>query len=129
MLECDNGAFYTGYSTNLVRRFRQHVDGTANVRYTRSNRPLRLSQCWRLYDTVGSALKIERLIKLAGRPAKERLVREPTFLRSMAAARLDRDLDLFTFDPQTVEAASRALEPDKVRTTDDPFAASGRRDL
>ena len=124
MLECDNGAYYTGYTTNLVRRFRQHIDGTANVRYTRSHRPVRIAQCWRLHDSVGCALKVERLIKSGGRRFKERLVRDPSELGRMAASKLGGDIDVAAFDPRTVERAARALSADDVRTAADPFAAA-----
>lgn len=129
MLECENGAYYVGYTKNLARRFRQHIDGTANVRYTRSFRPLCISQCWRLFGPVGTALKIEKLIKKAGRPAKRRFVSEPSRLKAYAAKRLDLDPAVFTFDPSKVEKAARELEPDAVRTAPDPFARAARRDL
>ena len=123
MLECENGSYYTGYSTNLARRFRQHVEGTANVKYTRTYKPVRIAQCWRLYDTVGTALKVERIIKKIGRPAKERLVGEPTVIRKLVAARLGSELKIFTFDPMKVEKAARALPADEIKTAEDPLAA------
>lgn len=123
MLECENGAYYTGYSTNLVRRFRQHVEGTAGVRYTRSNRPVRIAQCWRLYEPVGSALKVERLIKDRGRTAKDRLVHDPSHLKAMAAKKLGSDVRIYPFDPRDVERASRCLAPEELRDTPDPFTS------
>jgi putative endonuclease len=123
MLECENGSYYTGYSTNLVRRFRQHVEGTANVRYTRSHRPIRIAQCWRLYEPVGCALKVERLIKTRGRTTKDKLVNEPSRLKSMAAAKLGTDVRIFAFNPCDVESASRALPLEDLRDTPDPFAS------
>jgi putative endonuclease len=129
MLECENGAFYVGYTKNLVRRFRQHLDGTANVRYTRSFTPTRLSQCWRLYGTVGHALKVEKMIKNAGRPVKERLVKEPRELRRLVENRLALDTDIFTFDPLEVETKSRELQPEQVKSAKDPFASSPAIDL
>jgi putative endonuclease len=78
MLECDNGSYYTGYTRNIARRFRQHVDGKAGVRYTRSHPPVRIAQCWRLFGSVGTALKIESLIKQKPRPVKDRLVANPS---------------------------------------------------
>jgi len=123
MLECENGAFYTGYTTNLVRRFRQHVEGTANVRYTRSNRPIRIAQCWRLYEPVGCALKVERLIKAGGRAKKNQLVRDPAQLKEVAAAKLGAEIKVFTFDPCDVETASRGLALDELRDAPDPFVS------
>jgi putative endonuclease len=123
MLECENGAYYTGYTTNLVRRFRQHVEGTANVRYTRSHRPLRIAQCWRLYEPIGCALQVERLIKARGRPAKDRLVRDPSRLNAIAATKLKTNIRVFTFDPMDVERASRDLALAELRDAPDPFTS------
>ncbi len=123
MLECENGAYYTGYSTNLTRRFRQHVDGTANVKYTRTHKPVRIAQCWRLYDAVGTALKVERAIKTMGRKAKNRLVGEPMAIKKLVAARLGTELDIYTFDPVKVEKAARSLPADDIKTAEDPMAA------
>jgi putative endonuclease len=123
MLECENGSFYTGYTTNLVRRFRQHVEGTANVRYTRSHRPTRIAQCWRLYEPVGCALKVEKMIKTGGRIKKSQLVRDPGRLKEMAVAKLGSDIKVYTFDPKDVENASRELALADLRSAPDPFAS------
>lgn len=129
ILECSNGSYYTGYTNNLARRYRQHVDGTANVKYTRSYKPVRLAQCWRLYSSVGYALKVERLIKSLGRAAKGRLVREPDDLKTRVARRLELDLEIVTFEPRAVERAAHRLSPDDIRAGVDPFASTPRRDL
>ena len=90
ILECDDGSYYTGYSTNLARRYRQHVDGTAGVKYTRTRRPIRIAQCWRLFDDVGTALRVESLLKRRGRTFKENVVREPVLLRPALRKFFDR---------------------------------------
>lgn len=120
ILECENGAYYTGYTKNLVRRFRQHVDGTAGVKYTRSNRPVRLAQCWRLTGHVGDALKVESLIKRRGRVLKERLVREPQGLYAITANTIEARLE--AFDPARVEKKARSLAAAEVAGASDPFA-------
>ena len=122
MLECENGAYYTGYTTNLTRRFRQHLDGTAGVKYTRSHRPVRIAQCWRLYDSVGCALKVEKMIKAGGRRVKNLILSDPSELKRIASARLGRELKLFAFDTIDVEKASRQLDASEVKTVPDPFA-------
>lgn len=129
MLECENGAYYTGYTKNLTRRFRQHLDGTADAKYTRSHRPVRIAQCWRLYEDVGCALKIEHMVKAATRTVKEKLVDEPTTLRRLAAANLAGEVALFTNPTQEVEQAARALTPEEIKSAADPFAESPRLDL
>ena len=41
ILECADGSYYTGWTTDPLRRERQHNRGTG-ARYTRSHRPVRL---------------------------------------------------------------------------------------
>jgi putative endonuclease len=41
ILECADGSFYTGWTNDLPRRFRQHATGHGG-RYTRSRRPVKL---------------------------------------------------------------------------------------
>ena len=30
ILECSNGSYYTGYTTDMERRYQEHLDGTAD---------------------------------------------------------------------------------------------------
>jgi putative endonuclease len=129
MLECDNGSYYTGYTTNLARRFRLHFEGKANVRYTRSHPPVRIAQCWRLFDTIGTALKVEFLIKRKSRAIKEGLVDDPSKLASLASTTLDRKLRLFTADPAAVQNKSLALSNDQMKCGHDPFAGMAPKDM
>jgi putative endonuclease len=122
MLECDNGSFYTGYTINLARRFRQHTDGTANVRYTRSHPPVRIAQCWRLYDTIGTALKLEVWIKRKSRAEKERLVATPAVLAEAAAKAFERRLRIYTVDPAQIQRRSRRMSKEQLKNGFDPFA-------
>ena len=129
MLECDNGSYYTGYTNNLARRFRLHFEGKANVRYTRSHPPVRIAQCWRLFDTVGTALKVEVLIKKKPRAIKDLLVEDPSQLVSLASKTLDRKLRLFTADPSAVQNESLALSNEQLKNGHDPFAGLAPEDM
>jgi len=129
ILECDDGSYYTGYTNNLTRRYRQHVDGKANVRYTRSHPPVRIAQCWRLFDTIGTALKVESLIKKRPRPVKDKLVAKPETLGPLAARTLSREVRIFTADAAAVEVESKAMTPDDIRSGRDPFADLPPADL
>lgn len=129
MLECEDGTYYTGYTRNLVRRYRQHVDGTANVRYTRSHPPVRIAQCWRLYDSVGTALKVELLIKRRPRQSKNRLVENPAELGPLASRMLSRKLRLYTANPSAVEGESMAMSKEEIKNGHDPFADAPAADL
>ena len=72
ILECSDGTYYTGWSTDPERRLRQHNRG-AGARYTRSRRPARLVYVEELPDKI-AALKRERAIKALSRPKKEKLI-------------------------------------------------------
>ena len=72
ILECSDGTYYTGWSTDPERRLREHNSG-AGARYTRSRRPVRLVYLEELPDK-SSALKRERAIKALPRLKKQKLV-------------------------------------------------------
>jgi putative endonuclease len=72
ILECSDGSYYTGWSTDPERRLIQHNRG-AGARYTRSRRPVRLVYVEELPDKV-AALKRERAIKALKRPKKQELI-------------------------------------------------------
>jgi putative endonuclease len=72
ILECSDGSYYTGWSTDPERRLREHNSGSG-ARYTRSRRPVRLVYLEELPDK-SAALKRERAIKALPRPKKLKLV-------------------------------------------------------
>ena len=71
ILRCADGSLYTGITTDLTRRIRQHNDGTAS-RYTRSRRPVKLVYQERK-RSQSSALKREAAIKKLTRRQKSAL--------------------------------------------------------
>lgn len=77
ILECSNGAYYTGYTTDLERRYQEHLDGTAKCKFTRSFRPQRIAASWTLPLNISQALKLERAIKRLSREQKLELIAEP----------------------------------------------------
>lgn len=122
VLECDNGSFYTGYTKNLAIRYHQHKTGKQSARYTRSFKPVRIAQCWRLFDTVGTALKVERFIKKQPRKTKEFWVENPEELKSKVSRNMEKELVLFPFDASRVEEESAKMDWRKVQNGFDPFA-------
>jgi putative endonuclease len=71
ILECADGTYYTGWSTDPNRRMDQHNKGTA-ARYTRTRRPVKLVYVEPQPDKI-SALKRERAIKALTRKKKMEL--------------------------------------------------------
>jgi putative endonuclease len=72
ILECCDGTYYTGWSTEPERRLVQHNRGTG-ARYTRSRRPVRLVYVEEMPDK-GAALKRERAIKALQHLQKQKLI-------------------------------------------------------
>ena len=73
MVECADGTFYTGWSTDPERRVKTHNAGKG-AKYTKTRRPVKLIYVEELADK-SSALKRERAIKKLSRKEKEKLVK------------------------------------------------------
>ncbi len=80
ILECINGSYYTGITTDLARRFEEHKKGTAKCKYTRSFKPIRIAQSWEIKDDKSLAMRTEKHIKGLSKKEKEILIRYPTSL-------------------------------------------------
>ncbi len=83
MLQCDNGSYYTGYTTDIARRYQEHLDGTTKCKYTRSFKPIKIAQSWSTFDSKSEALKIERYIKTLSKQAKKDLIGCPDTLTTL----------------------------------------------
>ncbi|WP_066742850.1 GIY-YIG nuclease family protein [Cupriavidus sp. D384] len=57
LLECEGNSIYTGVTTDVQRRYAQHVAGIG-AKYTRARKPLRLLG-WLAYPNKSEALKAE----------------------------------------------------------------------
>ena len=72
MLRCRDGSFYTGWTTDVLRRFALHCEGR-RAKYTRSRRPLALIYL-ETFETEREARMREAAIKKLSREEKEALV-------------------------------------------------------
>jgi len=72
ILECADGTYYTGWTTNLDRRVAAHNAGRA-ARYTRIRRPVRLVY-WEEQPDRASALRRELALKRLPRARKSALI-------------------------------------------------------
>lgn len=72
VLKCADGSLYTGYTTDVERRVREHNDGEG-AKYTRGRTPVELRHT-ESFDSRSAALSREHEIKQLSRGAKERLV-------------------------------------------------------
>jgi putative endonuclease len=74
ILNCADGSFYTGVTTDVARRIRQHNgEIVGGARYTRVRRPVAIA--WQqACDSRSQACQYEAQIKALSRSAKERLI-------------------------------------------------------
>ncbi len=72
ILECADGTYYTGWTTDPTRREKQHNAGQG-ARYTSTRRPVKLVYLEELPDKI-SALKRELAIKALRREQKKKLI-------------------------------------------------------
>lgn len=72
ILQCADGSFYTGWTTNLQNRLRTHNAGKG-AKYTRSRLPVTLVY-WETTETRSEALRREAQIKQLTHIQKDQLV-------------------------------------------------------
>ena len=73
ILRCSDGTFYTGYTTDPVRRTRVHNSGKG-AKYTRARRPVELIYTEE-FDGKREAQRREYAIKQLTRAEKEELIK------------------------------------------------------
>jgi putative endonuclease len=76
ILQCSDGSYYTGYTTDIQRRLREHNDGLGS-KITRSKLPVVLIH-QESYRTKSEALTREAQIKSWSRAKKEALIKMTT---------------------------------------------------
>jgi putative endonuclease len=69
ILLCADGTLYTGCTTDVDRRLREHNGSTRGARYTRSRRPVSLLRSWP-YPDRSAAQREEARIKRLPRDQK-----------------------------------------------------------
>jgi len=82
MIRCGDGSLYTGITTDVARRFGEHLAGNTGSKYLRGRAPLELV----LEHVVGDrsrASKIEYRIKKLSRSEKEKIVSLPSLVDEM----------------------------------------------
>jgi len=73
MLLCDDGSYYTGYTSNVLSRFERHRKGRG-ARYTKMRQPKRIAYLQR-FTTRRAAMRRERQMKALSHDEKRDLAR------------------------------------------------------
>jgi putative endonuclease len=68
LLECSSGAYYTGITTDFMRRWNEHLAGVG-AKYTRSNPPVALVGML-MFDDRAAASRAEAQVKKLAREMK-----------------------------------------------------------
>lgn len=85
LLECNNNSLYCGITTDLLRRYQEHLQGI-NCRYTRAFPPKAVAAAWTIKNGGKStALKIEAFIKKQSRKKKGAIISSPAILNTLLA--------------------------------------------
>lgn len=72
ILECRDGSYYTGITTDLKRRFKEHTEGTG-AKYTRARGAVRIVYSEKLKNR-SLASKREAVVKSLTRTQKTQLI-------------------------------------------------------
>ena len=78
MLRCADNTLYTGITTDIQRRIKEHNNKQAGAKYTRAKRPVTLVYSEAIPNR-SAALKREAEIKKLSKREKENLTRHPGY--------------------------------------------------
>ena len=106
IVECADGTWYTGWTTDPARRVRTHNSGKG-AKYTRSRLPVKLIYT-EAYATPAQAQRREYEIKQLTRRQKEVLVNTEQFFEQVLSVRL-------TEDRQALDIIDQTLLPGTIR--------------
>lgn len=77
ILECSNGAYYSGYTTDMERRYAEHQSGSIKCKYTRSFPPVKIAATWEFEESLSYVLRCEHQLKKLSREVKRLLIENP----------------------------------------------------
>ncbi len=89
LARCGDNTIYTGATTDLIRREREHNSGFSGGRgakYTASHRPVTLVQAWEVLSW-SDALRLEHAIKRCSRREKDLLIEQADQIYPLAERR------------------------------------------
>lgn len=89
ILRCEDNSLYTGITTDLERRFREHRERTTtHSKYTASHTPIAPQRVWQAADR-SAASRLEYYIKTLTKSKKEALIQDPSLLSDYFKDKLD----------------------------------------
>lgn len=80
MLRCEDDSIYTGITTDVDRRMKEHfTQGSKCAKYTRNHMPLRLEMVWQSDDRA-AASRLEFHLKRLSHRQKEQVIESRSIL-------------------------------------------------
>ena len=73
VVKCSDNSYYTGVTTNIRRRLREHNNSDRGAKYTKTRRPVELVYSV-AYDDRSAAQKAEYKFKQLTKPQKESII-------------------------------------------------------
>ena len=75
ILRCNDGTLYTGVTTDVRRRLKEHNSSSSGAKYTKTRRPVEVVY-WTCFEDRSSAQKAECKFKQLTRKQKEKIINE-----------------------------------------------------
>lgn len=95
MLRCKDNSIYTGMTSSLERRIKEHMSKDEKcAKYTNSHTVMKLEAAWES-DTRSQASKLEYYIKTLKKSDKEEIIQNPNNLSDFLQNKLDCSLYRF----------------------------------
>ncbi|MBU0580696.1 MAG: GIY-YIG nuclease family protein [Candidatus Margulisbacteria bacterium] len=93
MLRMENSNIYTGYTSDLKRRFQEHCSGKGG-KYTRSFSPIKIARSWKVKGVRGTAMQVESYIKRKPKKMKELFIAKPRELKKHISKELKYEFEV-----------------------------------
>ena len=89
MLRCKDNSIYTGMTSDLERRFKEHINKEEKcAKYTLNHTAVKIEMAWEA-ETRSQASKLEYYIKKLTKAQKEKIIKIPTELNTLLDNKLD----------------------------------------
>lgn len=79
VIRCEDNSLYTGYTTDVRRRFEEHSDGKKGAKYTKSHKPTELCAVWKC-ENRSAAMSFESFFKTLKKDKKEEVIKNPEII-------------------------------------------------
>lgn len=92
IIRCEDGSLYTGITTDVNRRFKEHQGQLAGgAKYTKGRMPVKIEAVWQS-DNRSLASKLEYRIKKLSKTDKELLVSNPKIIEELLEEQIQTQL-------------------------------------